>query len=194
MKTKIILWLAIPSVAVLWSCAKPGEQEYFPPLRDGAKREYSVQCATLVAGVLQGRLVWRIDGSEAVNGKTYFKEVRVTTGIPGVPAQLRYLRRDEQGIHAIDGNDKTRTEYLEVPFPVKVGNSWTVKSQDGETRFRAEAIETLRLSDRKYDRCLKVSYKSAKGEGYSYFAPAIGDVKGVIKASGVTVEYALDKR
>ena len=48
--------------------------------------------------------------------------------------------------------------------------------------------------DRKYERCLKVSYIGKSVEGYSYSSPGVGEIKSVIKVSGVTMEFVLDKR
>jgi hypothetical protein len=194
MRTNPITAIAVSIVFLASGCSKPTGEEYFPELRDGARREYTIEYSALLVGVQKGRLAYRIDGTETINGKTYFKEVAVFSGISGAPAQTRYVRRDKQGTYAIDGDDKTRTEYLETPFPVQVGNSWTVKKPKGESHYRAEAIETLQLFDRKYDRCLKISFSGPEGEGYSYSAPGIGEVKGVFKGSGVTMEFTLDKQ
>ena len=152
-------------------CSKPIAEEYFAAPRDGARREYALEYSAPLLGVQKGRVASRIDGTERINGKPYFKEVAVFSGIPGMPAQIRYVRNDRDGIHVIEGNDNTKTEYLEIPFPVKVGNTWIVKKPKGEIHYRAEAIETLQLFDRKYDRCLKISYSGPHGEGYSYTAP-----------------------
>ena len=194
MKTNLTAAIAICLLLMASGCSKPTGEEYYPAPHDGARREYTIDYSALLVGVQKGRLAYRIDGTETINGKTYFKEIAVISGIPGVPAQTRYLRRDNLGMYAIDGDDKTKTEYLETPFPVQVGNSWTVKEPKGERHYRTEAIETLELFDRKYDRCLKVSCSSPEGEGYSYIAPGIGEVKGVFSGNGVTIEFTLDKR
>ena len=193
MRTNPILLLAMSAVA-LSGCSTPQGGEYFPPSRDGSRREYSFEYSDPLMGTEKGRIAYRIDGTERINGNTYFKEVAVVSGVPGVLVQTRYVRRDKDGIHVIDGEDNTKADYLETPFPVKVGSSWTVKKPKGETHYRAEAIESLQLLDRRYDRCLKLSYTGQNGQGYSYSAPGIGEVKGVANESGATMEAVLDKR
>jgi hypothetical protein len=179
-------------------CSKPKEEdEYFPPPRDGSKKEYTFEMSDIhFPGVIQkGRIASKYDGTETINGKIYFKEVIAYSGIPGMPAQIHYIKRDKDGMHAIDGDDNTKTEYLVTPFPVKVGNSWTVKTTKGETHYKADVIETLQLFDRKYDRCLKISWENSDGHGYVYRAPRIGQVKAVYGyENGKTIDVVLDKQ
>lgn len=181
-------------VLFAFGCSKQPEDEYFPEIRDGSQREYSMEYSVLSVGVQKGRIAYRIDGTETIDGMVYYQEIGVISGIPGMPAITQFTRRDKQGIHVIDGNDKTKSEYLAIPFPIKVGNSWTANRHDGEYHYRAEAIETLQLFDRKYERCLKITFSGPGVEGYSYLAPGVGEVKGVFSGSGFTMEYTLDKK
>jgi hypothetical protein len=175
-------------------CSKPREQGYFPEDHYGLRQEYSVESSGPLSGARKGRVVFWIDGKKTINGKAYFKEVTVISGIPGAGAAIQYRRWDSQGIHTIDGDDETQTEYLDTPLPINVGDAWTVKKPKGEAKYRAEAIEPLDLPDRKYDRCLKLAYQDHAGSGYSYYAPGLGQVKGVIQGRGVTVTFTLDSR
>jgi hypothetical protein len=146
-----------------------------------------------VGGAQKGRLAVRGEGTETINGKVYSKVVTVTSGIPGVPPQVRYERRDKNGLYAIDADDSTKTEYLDAPLPVRVGSTWTTKSAKGEVHYRAEAIEASQLFDRTYEKCLKISFSKSDSEGYTYYAPGVGQVKSVVKSNGVTIELTLDK-
>ena len=194
MRPHLIASVAISLTLLISGCAPQEGEEYFPPERDGDHQEYSLEYLAPFAGLQKGRMATRIDGTETINGKEYFKQVQVISGIPGFPPSFTYIRRDKKGIHAIDGDDNTKTEYTEIPFPLKAGSSWTARTPDGDRHSKAEGIETLQLFDRKYERCLKVSYREKNVEGYSYYCPGVGEIKGVMKVSGVTMEYVLDKR
>ena len=193
MRARTIVALTVSFVCWTSGCSKPKGAEYFPELRDGASKVYSIEYNVPPTGVQKGRLAIRVDGTETINGKSYSKELTVPSGIPGAPTQTRFVRRDKTGIYAINGDDSTKTEYLEIPLPVQVGSSWTSKSPRGELHYRAEAIEAAQLFDRSYENCLKVSFTSSVGEGYACHAPGLGMVRSVIKASGVTMELTLDK-
>ena len=130
---------------------------------------------------------------ETIKGNKYFKLVTVSSGIPGYPTLVQYVRIDTQGKHVIEGDDDTKTEYTEIPFPVKVGKTWTVKKPKGDWHYTAEGIETLHLIDRKYEGCLKLLFKAQNLEGYAYFAPGAGEVKGVCRIGEETMELVLEK-
>lgn len=199
MRPHLIASVAIFLTLLISGCAPQEREDYFPTERDGDHREYSVEIRTPFAGVLKGRMARRIDGTETINGKKYFKEVTVTSGLPGIPADFSYFRRDKMGMHVIDGDDNTKTEYTAIPFPLKVGTSWTHRTPDGDQHYKAEGIETLQLFDRKYERCLKVSYMGKSMEkslkGYSYNCRGVGQIKKVIEVPGAwRMEFVLDKR
>jgi len=153
-------------------------------------------------GVQSGKMLVRIDGKESIAGKEYYKYVHVYSGIPGAETEVHYYRRPPEGIWRLAGKDK---EYLETPFPVKVGDKWTVAYPTEKTEYYAEAIETLELLDKnkKYDNCLKISFKTTDNdgatiEGQRYLARGIGLVKEVNRIEDVfggrgVVELVLDK-
>ena len=199
MTPHLIASVAISLTLLISGCAPQEGEEYFPLERDGDHREYSVMFLAPTVGVLKGRMATRIDGTETINGNKYLKQVEVISGLPEFPANFTYFRRDKKGIHIIDGDGNTKTEYTAIPFPLKVGTSWTVRNPNDYRQYRAEGIETLELFDRKYERCLKVSYMGKSMEkslkGYSYNCPGVGQIKKVIEVPGAwRMEFVLDKR
>jgi hypothetical protein len=192
-KAASIYCLVAPSMFLPCGCSKPAEPGYFPEDHYGLRLEYALMSSGQLSGVGRGRLVFRVDGQKVINGKTYFKEVVEISGIPGASSVTQYRRWDPQGIHTIEGSDETLTEYLETPFPVNVGDSWTAKRPKGEVQYHADKIEPVQLPDRRLVRCLKLSYQDRAGTGCSYYAPGIGQVAGVIQRPGVRVEFVLGK-
>jgi hypothetical protein len=170
------------------------DQKYFPDLRDGLERRYSVEYVIALAGSRKGVFVFRVDGKVTINGKSYFKDILVPSGIPGAEPEVTYIRRAKDGLYAIDEKDATKTEYLQTPFPLSLGMEWTVKTSEKTSRYKVETIDTLQLIDRKYDKCLKISYREGQIEGTSYYAPGIGEVRGVGKGPGFTMDYTLEER
>jgi hypothetical protein len=173
---------------------QPQTDIYFPKGSNGSQWEYGVRYST-PEGVQMGGMLIQISGEETINGKTYYKQITITKGIPGAGAHVSYNRRAKEGIYKIDDNTITRQEYLTTPFPMKVGTMWTAKTSQGHTQFKAEKIETVELNDKKYVNCLKVSFLTDKGsqhfEGISYFAPGIGEVYSLLNLGKVKVDYAL---
>jgi hypothetical protein len=182
----------------LSACSKkPQEGEiYFPKAAKGAQWEYGLRYTT-PAGVQMGAMMIRIGDDETINGKTYYKQITLTKGVPGPERHVSYNRRAKEGIYKIDDNTRDRHEYITTPFPVKVGSTWTAQTSGGQTLYRAEKLETIELNKKKYENCLKVSVQADKGlqhfEGISYFAPGIGEVYSILSFGEVKVDYALIK-
>ena len=191
-----IPYVIIVMLLVLSACSKQQGEEFFPKATNGAQWEYAVRYST-PAGVHMGKISISVGGEETINGKTYHKQTTITSGIPNAESHISYSRRSKEGIYQIDENNISRPEYLVTPFPVEVGNIWTAQSSDRKTQYRAEKIETLELNDRKYENCLKISFQIEKGlqhvEGFSYFAPGIGEVYSLLNLGEVKVDYALHK-
>jgi hypothetical protein len=178
------------------SCSKPAGQgaDYLPPLSNGASWHYNIEYMAFGVGVQNGKAVDRIDGTESLGGKTYFKEVVVYSGIPGAEPEITYHRQGPEGVFSIDGKHKDRGEYLEFPFPLNVGKAWTVTSPARTLDYKVESIETLELIDRKYEDCLKLSFVANDGQrGTIWLAKGIGAVKVTITSSGVAMDFLLEK-
>jgi hypothetical protein len=183
---------------VLSACSKQQQKDepYFPKTSKGAQWEYGLRYST-PSGVQMGAMLIRIGDDETINGKTYYKQITLTKGIPGPETHVSYNRRTKEGIYKIDENTSDKHEYLTTPFPVKVGSTWTAKTSNGQTQYIAEKLETIELNNKKYVNCLKVSFQAEKGlqhfVGVSYFAPGIGEVYSLLSFDDVKVDYALVK-
>ncbi len=181
---------------VLTSCSKQEAEKYYPIPHKGASWEYSLE-AKQGDTVHKAKMSIHIDSEETINGKTYFKTVTAYSGMPGAEPDIEYERWTSEGIYAIDDKHKDMPEYLSTPFPLTVGKTWTTQAPDTQTQNSAVSIETLQLFDRKYENCLKISYKTQeKGtniEGSVYLSPGIGMVKTVAKGAQLILEFTLDK-
>jgi hypothetical protein len=194
MKNKLPIGAMVCCVFLVSGCSKLAGDEYFSNIKPGSKHEYSFEYRTPEHGVQKGRMVWRVDGTETINGKTYFKEVTVNSGVPGADTIICFSRRDKFGYHTIEGSDTTRTEYTWIPFPLCVGNAWTVTKPKETSHFRAESIENLYLLNRQYDKCMKIVSKSDNGESSFWFAPKRGLVKCIFKSGTFSMETVLEER
>lgn len=189
----ILIFLALSA------CSKHEQKQnevYFPEPTKGAQWEYGLRYTT-PSGVQMGGMLIRIGDDETINGKTYYKQFTLTKGVPGAETHVSYNRRTKEGIYKIDENSPDKREYLTTPFPVKVGNTWTAQISGGQTQYKAEKLDTVELNNKKYTNCLKVTFQAEKGsqhfEGYSYFAPGIGEVYSMMSFGDVTIDYALLK-
>lgn len=196
------LMMYIPVVALLLaSCSKPKGSEYFPEPKVGSRYEYMVEYQLsafgIGVGVQKATMVLRIDPDETINGRQYHKEVTTFSGIPGADQQIQYLRWSSQGIYSIDTTNREKAEFLETPFPISVGSSWTSKTPNAQANYEATSIETVDLPDRAYSNCLKVSIKSesndTKSSGTQYLAPGVGIVRIVMNMNGMPMTLTLTK-
>jgi hypothetical protein len=182
----------------LSACSKQQQEGemYFPKAVKGAQWEYAVRYST-PSGNQMGGMMINIGGEESINGKTYYKQITLIKGIPGPASRVSYNRRAKEGIYKIDDTTAAKREYLTTPFPLKVGDTWTTQTSDGQTQFRAEKLETIELINKKYEKCLKITFQADKGlnhyEGVSYFAPGIGEVYSLLNLGEVKVDYAIMK-
>jgi len=189
------LLFAICILALITACSKeqPGEI-YFPKGSEGAKWEYGVRYST-PQGAQMGSMVIRIEGEETINGKKYYRQVTDIAGVPGAKSKLNFNRRSKEGIYKIDQASQNHAEILMTPFPLKVGDTWTTRSAAGTTTYKAEKVESVELQKTRYTECLKVSFTGEMGpkrfEGFSYFAPKIGEVYSLVDMGEVKIDYAL---
>jgi hypothetical protein len=195
---KKIFYVVVVGLLILPACSKPQQgEEYFPQISKGSQWEYLVKFIAPSGKVMDGRLSVSIEGKDDINGKKYFKQVSLISGLPGAKPQIGYSRRTEQGIFRIEGTSKDTQEYLATPFPLTVGNSWTVKSQDGQILYLAESISGIKIMNREYTNSLKISFNGEKKgqhiEGYSYFAANVGEIMTNMKVGDVIIQYILDK-
>jgi hypothetical protein len=173
---------------------------YFP-LEAGATWEYTVEYPTMFSGPKKAKLVSRIEGTQTIDGKTYFKMVTVSSGMPGAKDGTTFYRIGDDGVYQHDGNE----EQLFLPSSLKEGTSWTINGPNGALHYRVEGIETAHLVDKTYENCIKISYEgdhavsglpwqqTARIKGVVYRAKGIGEVKSFMEGPGGTAEFSLEK-
>ena len=192
--TKRVSYMIIAVLLVLSACAKQKGEEYFPEASNGALWEYVFNYDS-PTGSQKGNIGIRIDGEETINGKKYYKEVTIILG--NLNPEICYKRKTKEGIYRIDDKHKDQPEYLLTPFPLKVGNTWTVKTPDGITHYQAQKIVPVEVPNRKYENCLRISFQGNRGsvhcDGISYLAPGIGEVLYVQKTGENKLTYYLEK-
>jgi hypothetical protein len=183
----------------LFACSKqtPLEGEiYFPQGSEGSKWEYFMKYISS-SGTKKERLSITTMGKESINGKKYNKQVSLLSGQQGEKTHVSYNRRDRNGIYWIDLMNKDKPEYIATPFPMTIGKTWTVMKSDGRVAYRAEKIENVKYLGRTYKNCLKVTYHgdtmNKPLEGFTYYAPHVGEVFTVIAYGDVGIEFALDR-
>ena len=177
--------------AALWYFAIRDARRDYHPLREGSKWEYDfeLQMVDLIPlPVQKGAAIQRIEGTEKINGKEYFKSVTVTSGIPGMDAEVEYLRKDATGIYELSKKNINLGEQLVIPEPPEIGKEWTMQNKLGEFRCRIEGKEDVHLGEKVYRDCLKIRRTSLKngvnGTIDDYFAPNIGQVKSIVNFRG----------
>jgi hypothetical protein len=148
---------------------------------------------------MQGTGTREITGTKEVGGKTYVVMKTTIEGIPGFGTFVTYRRQQADGIYYIAESDPEKKEYLEMPLPPAVGKSWEVPVASGKFLYRIEAVEAATVGETKYEKCLKVSYRSDTINFSSYYhaAPGIGNVTETMSLSGGRIVFthkALVKR
>src|SRR5262249_11027295 len=141
-----------------------------------------------------GKAVISIDGKRTINGKSYYKQHWVYSGLDW-DNEVRYLRRGKEGIYCLYGQealgvDKVKpelvTECLLIPLAMGVGKTWDEREANGDMlQYKAEAVETVTVGGKTYPGCLKITSKwSSKApfvesneETVRYMAPKVGMVK-----------------
>lgn len=167
-------------LATTSACAQTGDKNYFP-LADGAKWEYKGQFLPSTGGQYPTRATINIEGTTLIRGRRYYKYVTSGnfSGAPNAPAakpkQVRYYRAETGGIYFLPDNDLDGAERLAMPVPISSGERWL----NGAVEVMAERAGTIEVGGRKYDNCLKLTYRQP-GDPRSneeYYAPGVGLVK-----------------
>jgi hypothetical protein len=180
------------------ACTQANGKNYFP-LADGAKWEYVGHASSANGKQLSFHAATRVDGETLINGKRYFKLVITSDssgtleGGKGIEA-VRYYRVAEDGIYVRPGNDPDRPELLEMPLPIPIGTKWLT----GSTEVQAERVGTIKVGNREYRNCLKLTFRHSDGVRVTenYLAPDVGIIKSVAVNNTEpksTVELTLEK-
>jgi hypothetical protein len=179
------------------ACAEASGKNYFP-LADGAQWKYTGRFLASTGGQYPARATIRIEGTTLIRSQRYYKHVTSAdfTGVPNAPTnleQVRYYRADSGGIYFLPGNDLDGAERLAMPLPVPVGERWL----SGTVEVTAERAGNIEAGGRKYDDCLKLTYRQpdTPRTNEEYYAPGVGLVKFVYintTPPQSTVEWTLE--
>jgi hypothetical protein len=181
MKNRLAILLLVIT-GLTSSCSKKEEgRDYFPINKE---EEFSLSFSAPSGATLQGKMVVRNQGEEVINGKTYtkyFAEISAPTTDSQQSPIIVYSRITPEGVYSVVDEHKDFPEFLDYPFPLKVGTTWTRVKFEGEQKCRVESIEDVQLPDKTYEKCLKISFQQESGEnpinGIEYLAKGIGNVK-----------------
>lgn len=138
MRRTLVPLVIVACLLLCGSCG--GSTEYFP-LSAGAEWEYSVDYVGFFGTPQKGKVATRIENTETINGKTYYKVVTVSSGIPGYENSSKCYRRDDDGIYEFDGTQ----DQLFLPLPLETGRTWTVNDGNQTWTFHVDGVETAHL-------------------------------------------------
>jgi hypothetical protein len=194
----LLRYLSLVSMfVILIGCAKQKGTEYFPETSASSRYEYSLEYQTPLGGVQKASVTTRVDGQEAIRGQQYHKLVSTFFGVPGLDQRVVFERWTATGVYAVDGDHKDSAEYLDTPFPVSIGSTWTSRAPDHTDTYKVLGVETVETPHETFKDCLKLSANgtgtNGSSEGTEYLAPNIGLVKLVTVASGVRMTLTLEK-
>jgi hypothetical protein len=180
------------------ACAQVGGGNYFP-LADGARWEYTGRFLPSAGGQYPARATIRIEGTTLIRGRRYYKYITSGdfSGAPDAPTKLedvRYYRAETGGIHYLPGNDQDGAERLAMPLPVPTKDRWL----NGAVEVTAERVGTIEVGGRKYEDCLKLTYRQpgSPRTNEEYYAPGVGLIKFVYVNTTPpqsTIEFTLEK-
>ncbi len=172
------LFLLLPTTP---ACARSVGKDYFP-LSDGARWEYAGTFFASNGTQYPGHATITIQGTILIRGRRYFKYVTSGsfTGVPGGPLNqesVRYYRVESGGLYYLPGDETEGEERLGMPLPLRAGDRWL----SGQVEVTAESAGTVEAGWRKYEDCLKLTYRH-EGDprtNEDYYAPGVGLVKTV---------------
>lgn len=184
-----------PWIAGLIALGCRGTPQGFVPLEDGMKLVYDVEYVTGLASVQRAEAIQRVDGTKNINGNEYFRVVLVVKGMPGWKPEVLYQRMAADGLREILYVDGKPVEYLLLPVPLKVGQTWQVDAPKMNFACRAEAHEPAILPEKTYEDAYRVACSGSRGplffKNYTYWANGVGTVKLVQEAGAIKMEMRL---
>lgn len=192
--TASALALAI-SISLTAGCSgNPDGAEYFW-VSNGARRTYDMKLLIPLAGVVDGVMIVRADGTSKIDGQTYYKTVTTFDGIPGAQQEVSYARLGSDGIYSRKSDDLTSAETLELPLPPEIGQKWSFSQGDLRMEMEVAAIEDCDTAEKTYQKCVRIVGSGTKAGARirttSYYAPRIGPVKMSMEGSGILMELKI---
>ena len=157
------------------------DQSQYLPVKPGNEWTMDVVINSANGKVDKATLRRKVEESVEKDGKKY---VRFRTSMDG-PSPMQYtklVRKDELGLHTIMENVPNAKEQIEIPLPLKVGNTW--KTELAGTSFTSvvAGFEKVTSGDKTYENCFRIVTQSDDGkyrEDY-WESPKVGNVKSEI--------------
>lgn len=179
MVNMILRTLALSALLLISSPSVFAGEDFYP-LDVGSRWEYSMEIEDSGAK-MERKMEERCVGIEMINGKRYFKVVKGMVGGPSKQV-TGYIRKGEDGVYAIDGRYPDGPEQTLMKLPLTMGTTWVNMTPSGkETTYRVEGRETVYVRGRRYPDTVKIharqKTRNREYEGYSYYAPNVGQVK-----------------
>lgn len=186
---------AAPWIAALIALGCRGTPQGFMPLENGMKLVYEVDYVTGLGNVQHAEAIQRVDGQRDIDGKEYFRVMLVVKGMPGWEPEVLYQRMAEDGLHEVRYTDGKPEEYLLLPTPLKVGQTWQIDRVSMNFACRVDAQEPAILPEKTYEDAYKVSCSGNRGplffKNYTYWVDGAGPVKLVQEAGAIKMEMRL---
>lgn len=183
------------SFAAALALGCPRRPEGFIPLETGRVRVYDVEYSNVLGEVQRAETVVRTEGKEKIGQYEYFKVVTTTQGIPGSGTDVAYHRVAADGLHKVRYEGDRPVDYLDIPWPLEVGQAWLVDAGGLDMSCRADAREPVVLPEKTYDNTYKIScYGTRDGlqfKNQAYLAEGVGPVKTVLDLGSITLEMRL---
>jgi len=192
MTRRFLLSLAL---ALCGFTAARAEQDLYNPLAVGLRWDLDVEVSAVAGQPVHGTAVREVTGTEKIGPYTYFVVRTTFSAVLKMNDSTMYRRKSARGVYAIDALDKTRQEHLEAVLPLTVGQTW--KTTIGGQTFisTVESKESVKIGDKTYQDCIKVSYNSSDGglSGRFYQAPDVGNVQETTAVAGTLYKFTLTK-
>ncbi|MDR3404446.1 MAG: hypothetical protein P4L99_18240 [Chthoniobacter sp.] len=171
------------------------EQDLYNPLAVGLRWDVDVDVKTLSGETLHGTAVREVTGTETVNNHLYFVVLTSFTGLPTMKDTTMYRRKTARGVFAFSSLDTAKQEYLEAVLPLVVGQTWKTVVAGQPMTTTVEGKEAMTVGDKKYENCMKISYKASSGivSGIYYQAPDVGNVLETTTVAGSVYTFTLKK-
>jgi hypothetical protein len=189
------VWHAAPWIAALVVLGCRGTPQGFVPLENGLKLVYDVEYVTGFGNVQRAEAIRRIDGKRDIGGKEYFRVLLVVKGMPGWEPEVSYQRLAEDGLREVRYVEGKPVEYLALPVPLKVGQTWQTDVAEIDVSCLVDAHQPAILPEKTYEDAYKVSCSGNRGPLFfkdsTYWVEGVGTVKTVREAGALRMEMRL---
>lgn len=145
-----------------------GGREYYPN-NDGYTWTYNIGVSD--AGSQRG--IAAFNGVTSINGKEF--QILKIDNNKDAKSVLRLIKVDENSAKDFGlSTDLGTQESVLLTFPLKVGNSWKISSQETAS---IDAIEDVTVSAGIFKNCFKVSYTFSNRKSQRWYAKNVGIIK-----------------